>query len=234
MFYDLRSFLNTLEEKGDLVRVKEPINDGHEIFSILWRLTETAGPAVIFENVVGYDIPVVSNIFGTLDRFALACGFPEGKSEKVYRDLFFSNVWIKPNGQTPKIVNTGPCKEVVLKGNDVDLNRMPILQWHPDDGGPYITLPIVITEDDKFGVNASIYRMMTHDKNSTGMMCNIFQDQIIYLSRARKKGLDSIPCAVAIGTDPSVYVGAVTKIPLNSNELVFSSALRGGKPVEVG
>lgn len=232
MFDDLRSFLKTLEEKGDLVRVKEPIDDGHEIFSILWRLTETGGPAVIFENIVGHDIPIVSNIFGTLDRFALACGFPEGKSEKVYRDLFLECL-DKSKWVDPKIVNTGPCKEVVLKGNDVDLNRMPILQWHPDDGGPYTTLPIVITEDDKFGVNASIYRMMTHGKNSTGMMCNIFQDQGIYLSRARKKGLDSIPCAVAIGTDPSLYVGAVTKIPLNANELAFSSALRGGKPVEV-
>ena len=232
MFDDLRTFLRMLEDRGELVRVKEPIHDGHEIFSILWRLTEISGPAVIFEDVAGYDIPVVSNIFGTLDRFALACGFPEGKNAKAYRDLFLECLDTK-KWTDPKIVKDGPCKEIVIKGDDVDLNRLPILKWHPDDGGPYTTMPIVITEDDKFGVNASIYRMMTHDKNSTGMMCNIFQDQGIYLNRARAKGMDSIPCAVAIGTDPSLYVGAVTKIPLTANELAFSAALRGGRPVDV-
>jgi len=232
MFNDLRSFLEILEEKEDLVRIKKPIQDGHEIFSILWQLTQIAGPAVVFENVDGYDMPIVSNIFGTLDRYALACGFPTGKTEKDYRDLFIkcldSRKWT-----APKLVKTGPCKDIIVSGDDIDLTQLPILQWHPRDGGAYITLPIVITEDEKFGPNAGIYRMMVHDRKSTGMMSSLMQDQGIYLNRQRKTDRETIPCAVAIGADPSLYVGAVTKIPLAANELAFASAFRGGNPVEV-
>jgi UbiD family decarboxylase len=79
MIDNMEQFLELLESRGDLVRVSRPVEDGHEIFSVLWRLTELGGgPAVVFENVPPHDIPVVSNLFGTLDRFALACGFPPG------------------------------------------------------------------------------------------------------------------------------------------------------------
>jgi 4-hydroxy-3-polyprenylbenzoate decarboxylase len=74
---------------------------------------------------------------------------------------------------------------------------------------------------------------MVHGRNETGLMCNIFQDQGIYLSRAREAGRDAIPCAVAIGADPAVYVAAVSKIPLNTSELDFAASLRGGRPIEV-
>lgn len=232
MINDLRAFLNLLASRDDLVRVDQPIGDGHEIFSILWRLTEVQGPAVVFENVAGHGIPVVSNIFGTLDRFALACGFESGLDIGAYRDLFMERLKAK-QWHKPVEVKEAPCQEVVLKGEEADLTKFPILQWHPEDGGPYITLPIVITEDSRFGVNASIYRMMIHSKNETGMMCNIFQDQGIYLARARDGGQESIPCAVAIGLDPAVYVAAVTKIPLNDSELDFAASLRGGRPLEV-
>jgi 4-hydroxy-3-polyprenylbenzoate decarboxylase len=232
MINDLRDFLAILETRDNLVRIRQPVQDGHEIFSILWRLTEMRGPAVVFENVAGKGIPVVSNLFGTLDRFALSCGFEPGLDIYAYRDLFLERLkpeyWHKPIN-----VTKAPCHEVVIQDRDVDLTKFPILQWHPDDGGPYITLPIVITEDVRFGINASIYRMMIHNKSETGMMCNIFQDQGIYLARARESGRESIPCAVAIGLDPALYVAAVTKIPLNACELDFAASLRGGRPVEM-
>ena len=76
---------------------------------------------------------------------------------------------------------------MILKGNKVDLGKFPILQWSPADGGAYITLPLVIAKDDKFGPNAGIYRMMVHDKKSTGIMCNIFQDQGIYYDKSQEK-----------------------------------------------
>ena len=233
MINDMRDFLDLLERRGDLVRVRQQIHEGHEIFSILWRLTETGGgPAVVFENVAGGNIPVVGNLFGTLDRFALACGFEPGQTIDAYRDLFLEK--LNPEGwHQPLEVNSAPCQDVVLTGNEVDLNKIPILQWHPEDGGPYITMPLVIAEDPKWGVNASIYRMMIHGKNETGLMCNIFQDQGKYLARARQRGLEEMPCAVAIGVDPAVYVAAVTKIPLQASELDFACSLRGGRPLEV-
>lgn len=232
MYVDLREFLDALEKEGELARVREEINEGHEIFSIIWELNRKKGPAIRLDNVKGFDVPVVSNIFGTLDRFAMACGFPRGLTIRQYRDLFLDRLekknWIKP-----RLVNSGPCKEIILKGEKVDLGKFPILQWHPNDGGPYITLPVVISKDKQFGTNASIYRMMVHDRRTTGVMCNIFQDQGIYLGRARKEGKEKLECAVAIGVDPAIYVAAVTKIPLSENELEFAAAFRDGTPVDV-
>ena len=232
MYPDLREFLHELETMGELVRIKEEIADGHEVFSIIWELNKKNGPAVVFENVRGFTIPIVANIFGTLDRFAMACGFPRSLTVRQYRDLFTERL-DKSSWAEPTLVKSGPCKEVILTGEQVDLGKFPILKWHPDDGGPYITLPIIISRDKKFGVNASIYRMMVHDRKTTGLMCNIFQDQGIYLERAKKERRETLECAVAIGTDPSVYVAAVTKIPLGENELQFASAFRGGSPLEV-
>jgi 4-hydroxy-3-polyprenylbenzoate decarboxylase len=232
MYRDLREFLSDLEERGELVRVKEEITEGHEVFSIIWELGRRKGPAVILENVRGYGVPIVTNIFGTLDRFAMSCGFPRGLGVKEYRDLFTEKL-DQSKWQKPRLVESGPCKEVILKGDDVDLGKFPILQWSPDDGGAYITLPLVIAKDDKFGPNAGIYRMMVHDKKSTGVMCNVFQDQGIYFDRTKKKGRKSMPCAAAIGTDPALYMAAGTKIPLNADEFAFASALRNGTPVDV-
>lgn len=131
MYSDLREFLNDLEKRGELVRVKKEITGGHEVFSLIWELGKRKGPAVILENVKGYDVPIVTNIFGTLDRFAMACGFPLGLGVKEYRDLFTAQL-DQSKWQKPKLVKTGPCKEVILKGNKVDLGKFPILQWtHP-------------------------------------------------------------------------------------------------------
>ncbi|VBB44882.1 Putative UbiD-like carboxylase (modular protein) [uncultured Desulfatiglans sp.] len=233
MINDMRDFLELLDGRGELVRVSKPVEDGHEIFNVLWHLSELGGgPAVVFENVMGGDIPVVGNLFGTLDRFAMACGFEPGQSIDKYRDLFLEK--LDPAGwKKPVEVSVGACQEVVLTGDEVDLGKLPIMQWHPDDGGPYITMPLVIAEDPKWGVNTSIYRMMVHNRNETGLMCNIFQDQGKYLANARKRGLEEMPCAVAIGLDPAVYAAAVTKIPLQASELDFASALRGGRPLEM-
>ena len=232
MALDLRGFLDELERLGELVRIRKTISDGHEVFSIIWELNRRKGPAILLENIKGFNVPIVSNIFGTLDRFAMACGFPRGQTIHQYRDLFIERLG-KSNWAKPRLVKSGPCKEVIFTGEEVDLGKFPILQWHPNDGGPYITLPLVISKDVKFGVNASIYRMMVHDRKTTGIMCNIFQDQGIYLGRAKKEGREKIECAVAIGVEPALYVAAVTKIPLNENEFEFAAAFRNGTPIDV-
>ena len=230
-YKDLRQFLNELEKRGELVRVKKELENGYEVFNILWRLNDTRGPAFM-AKIKGYDVPLVSNLFGTLDRWALACGLPLGKTQIEYRDIFAEKMdetkWVEP-----KLVSTAPCKEVILKGDDVDLFKFPILKWHPYDGGAYITLPIVVTKDEKFGINAGIYRMMLLDKNKTTIMCVQLQDIGIHIGRAIRKKKETIPCAVAIGTDPAIIVAAATKLRLGQNEFAFASSLREGEPVEV-
>ncbi len=229
--YSLRGFLGELERLGELVRIKEEVR-GEEIFAILWRLFDKKGPAVIFENVKGHSMPVVANVFGTLDRWAMACGFPRGKTPKEYRNMFFEKLERKDSWLKPQLVDTGPCKEIILRGDEARFSRLPIFKWHSQDAGPYITLPASITRDDKFGTNVGIYRMMVHDEKTSGIMCSVFQHQGIYLSRAIRQGKDKIDCAIALGAHPSIYVGAVATMDIQDDEVALVGALQG-RPVEV-
>ncbi len=224
---DLRAFLGRLEKRDDLARVKTPINDPHEIYSILWRLNDINGPAVVFENYQGNSIPAVANVVGTMDRFALACGFEPGKTDSELMHLFLKRFEDKSQWAQPVLVHEAPCQEVVIEGDDVNLFDLPIMKLHPDDGGPYITLPHVIMKDPKFGYNCGLYRMMVHDKNTANVMCNMFQDSGIYLQRAKEAGKKSLECAVVIGVDPSITVATATKMAPHLNELEFAAALRG-------
>jgi 4-hydroxy-3-polyprenylbenzoate decarboxylase len=216
---------------GELVRIKKEVK-GEEIFSILWKLFDKKGPAVVFENVKGQSMPIVANIFGTLDRWAMACGFPRGKTPREYRTMFFEKLEKKELWSAPKLVSNGPCKEVILKGDEARFSRIPVFRWHPKDSGPYITLPASITRDDKFGTNVGIYRMMIHDDKTSGIMCSMFQHQGIYLNRAMKKGKDKLDCAIALGAHPNIYVGGVTTMDIQDDELALVGALQN-KPVEV-
>jgi 4-hydroxy-3-polyprenylbenzoate decarboxylase len=233
MFRDLRDYIEALDRQGDIVHVRKEIGDPHEIFCIIWELNNRQGPAVLFENVKGYSTPVVANIFGSLDRFALGCGFPQGLGARKYRDLYRGILNDREKWTPPKLVETGPCKEVIIKGDEIDLYKYPILQTHLLDGGPYITMPVVITRDEKFGGNAGIYRMMLHDKRTTGITCFIFQDIGKHLGRAIEKGKEYMDCAVAIGANPAVYLAAAAKLSVYDNELAFASAFREGQPIEV-
>ncbi len=232
-FNDLREFVQLLEERGELVRIKKEIGSGHEIFSMQWEMSERkGGPAFLAENVKGYDIPILANTFGTLDRWALACGLPTGRSEMEYRDMV-SGIMDPKNFVKPKRVETGPCKEVILKGDDIDLDKFPILQWHPYDGGRYITMGLVVTEDDRFGRNVGLYRMMMKDKRTLAMLVSMVQDIGIHMGRAIMQNKETIPCTAVIGADPAIYEAAVTKIDLRADEFSFAAAFRGGEPIEV-
>jgi 4-hydroxy-3-polyprenylbenzoate decarboxylase len=227
----LRGFLSELERIGELVRIKEEVQ-GEEIFTILWKLYHEHGPAVIFENVKGHNVPIVANVFGTLDRYAMACGFPRGKSAKDYRDIYLEILGKSESWPKTKLVTSAPCKEVILRGKEAKFSCLPIFKWHPKDGGPYITLPAEITRDSKLGTNVGIYRMMIHDDYSSCIMCSVFQHQGIFLGRAMRQGKEKLDCVVALGANPAVYIAAVTSIELGKNELELAGALLG-KPLEV-
>jgi len=157
-FKDLRDFLNKIEKIGQLVKLRRGLENGFEVSALGWELSSRGGGPAIMFKIKGYDTPVVANVQGTLQRNVIALGLePAETMEKNFvilrnrmaEALASKNTWIEP-----KTAKSGPCQEVVLQGNEINLKKLPILKWNPMDGGPYITLPNVITKDPlnpKFG-----------------------------------------------------------------------------------
>ena len=175
-FQDLRDFVRFLEDKGELRRITAPVNHELEITEITDRVIKSGGPALLFENVTGFDTPVLVNMYGTEQRTAWALGVEnldalagrvEGLLDLMHDPPQGLMSKLKALGQLvhlasfqPKTVNNAPCQEVVIQGSDVDIYRFPILKCWPLDGGPFITLPLVVTKDPETGVqNYGTYRM---------------------------------------------------------------------------
>ena len=238
MYEDLREYLEELDHNGHLIRVNKEIESGEEIFTILWKLYElkVTDPALIFENIRGYEIPLVTNIFGSnLKRWHIAFGQTKEMTVKELRDFFAKKLEDKREWKSPIHLSkrASPCKEIILKDDNVDLYKFPIMQWQPLDNGRYITYGLAITKDEKYGVNMGIYRMMLLDKNKVTIMCSPYQHIGIHLERAKKAGKRYLECAVAIGTDPSLIIAGFTKMKIRENELEFAAALRNGEPVKM-
>lgn len=231
-FNDLREFLDVLERKGQLVRVKAEVEDGYEITAIMAELSRRQGPAVIFERVKGYDIPVLGNIFGNKERMALSVGLPESSSLKEIRNKIAEVLESKSKWIPPRIVDAGPCKEVIMKGDEADLTTLPVLKWNPGDGGPFITMADIVMSDPSMGRNLGMYRLQVRGKRETGILLSIMQDSGIYAARARAKGAKTFPIAAAIGLEPSLYIAGGSKIPPRDDEFALAGAFRG-EPVEL-
>lgn len=238
-FKDLRAFMEFLEKKGELVYLKREMEDGYEISALTWELAERLGPAVVFK-AKGYDIPLVMNVHGTLERNCLALGLEPGNT---HRDNFLKirnriaemledkSKWIRP-----EIISNAPSQEVVLKGEEVNLYNLPVFKWSPLDGGPYITMTNIITKDmsnPHNGLNSGMYRVMIHDQKTTGVMCCATQDIGIHVGLARATGLKKIPLAIALGVDPVINIISTTKMATYvDDEFELAGGLRG-EPVEM-
>lgn len=227
----LRSFLGHLEDRNELVHLKKKITKGEDVFNIMWKLNDTKGPA-FQADVEGYDVPIVGNLFGTMNRWARACGFPEDLSIPDYIDRLIKLLDSKKQAE-PNVVTSASCKEKKFFGSEVDLSRYPILKWHKDDGANYITMGMLVTQDEKFGRNVGLYRMSVLAKDTITILANTNQDIGIHLSRAKAQGLSSIPCAVVIGAEPAVYMASVTKVDLKEDELKFASAFQDGRSIDI-
>lgn len=226
-FNDLREFLNVLESEGELVRIKREVSP-REISAIVWEVNGKKGSAVLFENVQGSSVPLVANVHGSLGRVARAMGLPKDSHFKDIRTAYAEKLKDKSSWLEPVMKKTGPCKEVILKGDEIDLFKFPIFQWHPGDGGPYITLNLTITKDPQMGRNVGIYRVHVFDKNTTGIMALQMQDIGIHASLAKKRGENSIPVAIVCGADPACYLAGTTKMAhVSDDEFAFAGALRG-------
>lgn len=241
-FKDLREFIDHLESTGLLKRVKVPVDPNLEVSEIIDRLVKRGGPAVIFEDVKGYKIPIVANLFGTMERVAMGLGTsvdglievgrfiaqlqrpepPEGLWGIIKKLPFIKDMLTL----SPKAVRFGPCQEVVLTGGDVNLSNFPIIKCWPGDVAPLITWPLVVTRGPEGGpFNVGVYRMQPLDRNRTIIRWLKHRGGAHHQRLWREKG-KPMPVAVAIGCEPATIIAAVTPLPEDVSEFHFAGILR--------
>ncbi|MEE8168898.1 MAG: menaquinone biosynthesis decarboxylase [Candidatus Hydrothermarchaeales archaeon] len=245
-YRDLRDFIKFLENKGELRRIKTEVNPELEVTEILDRLVKSNGPAVLFENVKGFDIPILANIFGSIQRIKVALDVEDleniGKGiVELIKPEIPSGLVGKIKGVSklrdvlsifPKVVKSGPCKDIILKGDEVDLSKFPIPKFWPKDGGRFITLPLVFTKDPETGErNVGMYRMQVFDAKTTGMHWHIQKHGATHYRKAEELGRP-LEVAVALGGDPATMLSAPAPLPDGFDEMVFAGILRK-KPVEL-
>ena len=245
-YRNLQEFVAALDAVGELLRITAPVSAHLEITRItdLASKSPGGGPALLFEKVDGSTFPVLTNAFGSERRICLAFGvsdldtlasrlrrFIEMEPPRSLRD----GIKLLPLALDllqffPRKQSQAPCQEVVLTGDAVDLTRLPILHCWPDDGGPFVTLPVVITRSLKTGRrNAGMYRLQVYDRNTTGMHWHIHKDGSHYFREYREAGR-RMPVAVAIGTDPATTFAATAPLPRGMDEMLLAGFIRR-KPV---
>ena len=243
-YRDLQDFIAVLEKSGELRRISSPVDPALEITEITDRVSKNNGPALLFENVIGSDYPVLINAFGSMKRMAMALGADSvdakaaeldellqwafAQSRKLDVKSFFPKLkWARLF--FPSKVGKAPCQEVIER--DPDLSTLPVLTCWPGDGGPFFTLPMVVTRDPETGVqNVGMYRMQVYDRNTTGMHWHLHKDGAHFFSKYAERG-ERMPVAVALGDDPAITYAATAPLPEGVSELLFAGYLRG-KPVE--
>jgi 4-hydroxy-3-polyprenylbenzoate decarboxylase len=247
-YKDLRDFIARLEEQGELVRVKQPISTKLEMTEIADRTLRAGGPAILFENPEGFDIPVLANLFGTPKRVAMGMGQTDvSELREVGKLLAFLKEPEPPKGikealgQIPvfkqvlnmpaKEVRKAPCQEVVLSGDDVDLTKLPIQHCWPGDAAPLITWGLTVTKGPyKKRQNLGIYRQQLLGKNKIIMRWLSHRGGALdYQEWCKEHPGEPYPVSVALGADPATILGAVTPVPDTLSEYAFAGLLRGSK-----
>ncbi len=261
-YASLRDFIARLEQAGRLVRVKAPVSTVLEMTEIQTRLLAEKGPAVLFENVVRADgtrseMPVLVNLFGTVERVAWGMDREPGQLRAVGETLAFLRQPEPPGGwrealdmlpmlrtvmaMKPKTVGSAPCQEIVLTGNDIDLGRLPVQTCWPGEPAPLITWPLIVTQgpnppsDQKGGdkqdsFNLGIYRLQVTSKNTTLMRWLKHRGGAQHHQRWKGAGKrEPLPVAAVIGADPGTILAAVTPVPDTLSEYQFAGLLRGKK-----
>ncbi len=247
-YRDLRDFIDQLERKGELVRVSHPVDPRLEMTEICDRTLQAAGPALLFENPTGFDIPVLGNLFGTPERVAAGMGADSlGALREIGKLLAFLKEPDPPKGMkdaweklpifkkvldmAPKVLRSAPCQENVLVGDAVDLGRLPVQTCWPGDAGPLITWALVVTKGpDKERQNLGIYRQQVLSRNKVIMRWLAHRGGALdYRDWQAKHPDEPFPVAVALGADPATILGAVTPVPDSLSEYAFAGLLRGAK-----
>lgn len=243
-FKDLREFIAVLESRGLLRRIQTPVDCALEITEITDRVSKLEGKknvALLFENVEGYDMPVLTNAFGSMERMAIALGVEkiDDLADEIREILKLPYISLQnkldlltiiPTAKRainfPKYVRSAPCKEVIVKDRP-SLDKFPILKCWPQDGGPFVTLPLVFTKNPRTGKrNVGMYRLQKYDATTMGMHWHIHKNGAENFRAHAALGKDRIEVAVAIGTDPALTYAATAPLPKDIDEMVFAGMLR--------
>lgn len=247
-YKNLRDFLTDLEDRGDLKRIRHPVDTNLEMTEICYRTLRNGGPALLFENPGKSGIPVLANLFGTVQRVAAGIG---RKSIEDLREIGQVLAFLKepewpgelsvalekfPSFKkllhlTPRVIRTAPCQEHIMEKDEIDLTNLPIQTCWPGDAGPLITWGLVITKGPyKDRQNIGIYRQQVISRNKVIMRWLPHRGGALDFRdwRETNKG-QRFPIAVAIGADPATLLAAVTPIPDTLSEYQFAGLLRGAR-----
>lgn len=240
----LADFIRTLEKKGELLRIACPVSTELEITEIVDRVSKSQeGKALLFENN-GTRFPLLINAFGSKSRIALSLGCDDieqigSKIELLFKDLsepkntFYDKLKTLPllsriSSWIPKLTGgRGECQEIIMK--NPDLSELPVLKCWPADGGPFITLPCVVTRDPETGIrNVGMYRMQIFDKVTTGMHWHRHKTGARHYAGYKKEG-KIMPVSVVLGGDPAYTYSATAPLPDNIDEYMLAGFLRNKK-----
>src|SRR5271154_3838605 len=253
-YSSLRDFIGRLETSGRLMRVAAPVSPYLEMTEIQTRLLAEGGPAVLFENVTGdnvqkFSMPVLVNLFGTVERVAWGMDREPGGLREIGVTLAFLKQPEPPGGwrealellpllrtvmaMRPRTVGAAPCQEVVLRGAEIDLGALPVQTCWPGEPAPLITWPLVVTkgpgERREDGFNLGIYRMQVTGRDTTLMRWLKHRGGAQHHQRWSAERREPLPAAVVIGADPGTILAAVTPVPDTLSEYQFAGLLRGRK-----
>lgn len=247
-YRDLREFIGLLESRGELRRVSLEVDPNLEMTELCDRVLRSSGPALLFENPKGFQIPVLGNLFGTPERVALGMGAESVESlREIGRLLAFLKQPDPPKGlkaawdslpifrkvldMAPKRVRSAPAQERVIEGEDVDLAQLPVQTCWPGDAGPLITWGLVVTRGpSQSRQNLGIYRQQVIGRNRVIMRWLSHRGGALDFRdwTAAHPG-EPFPIAVALGADPATILGAVTPVPDTLSEYAFAGLLRGSR-----
>ena len=236
--HNLRQFLNCLEREGELVRIAAPVSSDLEIAEIHRRVIAAAGPALLFENVEAANFPCVTNLFGTTKRVDLAFGpRPEQFINQLVQlaqdlpSLSAGKLWPHKNLVPAalkvgmKTVGKGPVSECVQ--TPPDLSRLPLLKTWPEDGGHFITLPLVYSQHPDTGHhNLGMYRIQRHDPQTLGVHWQIQKGGGFHYHVAEQRN-EPFPLVIFVGGPPALMLSAIAPLPEDLPELILASLLQG-------
>ncbi len=232
---NLREFIQVLSAEGELHRIRAEVDPALEITEIVDRISKAGGPALLFENVKGSDFPLLINAFGSCRRMELVFGGsgfeetasrlenqmkirPPGSLKDKIRMLFSLK---EMAGYVPGKVKNAPCQQNVCTEGAL-LDMLPVLTCWPEDGGPFITLPVVVTKDPETGLqNFGMYRMHKYDNTTTGMHWQYNKDGARHFRAWQKLG-ERMPVAAALGGSPAVTYAATAPLPPEADEMLFA------------
>lgn len=245
---NFRDFLDYLEQQGELKRITYPINPYLEMTEIADRVLRSQGPALLFENPIGYDIPVLCNLFGTPKRVAMGMGrekttelreigellafLREPEPPKGIRQFFNILPKYKQVLNMPvKRRSSAPCQELIFKNDEVDLTQLPIMHCWPDDVAPLVTWGLTITKGPlKDRQNVGVYRLQLLGKNKLIMRWLSHRGGALDFAEWQQSyPNEKFPVSVAIGADPATILSAVTPVPDTLSEYAFAGLLRNSR-----